>query len=223
MPVRIRAIVPMKALAASKSRLAAQLSQDGRVRLCLAMLWHVLEVTHNTAGIGELTVIGGDDTIRALCQRLQLPWELEPAPGVNSCLQHAFQSGLQAGWDASIYLPGDLPELSPSDLVCLLQRSRGARELVVAPDRFEQGTNALLVPSAIPFTPMLGAESFRKHLAQASDLDTPVQVCHSKGLLLDIDTVSDLEVLLTRRPGLWQEVNETVDALGLPTGLGNQL
>jgi 2-phospho-L-lactate guanylyltransferase len=223
MPARIRAVVPMKPLAASKSRLAPQLSQDCRARLSLAMLWHVLEVARNAAGIAELSVIGGDDTIRALCRRLQLSWKLEPATGLNPCLQHVFRAGRQAGWDAIIYLPADLPELSPSDLVCLLRPSRGARELVVAPDRFEQGTNALLVPSAVAFTPMLGAESFRKHLAQASYLEAAIHVCHCKGLLLDIDTVSDLEVLLARRPEWWQEVNEIVGALGLPTAPRNQL
>jgi 2-phospho-L-lactate/phosphoenolpyruvate guanylyltransferase len=221
MPVRIRAIVPTKPLGASKSRLARRLSQDRRARLTLAMLWRVLQAARSTPGIGEVAVIGGDDTIRALCRRLQLPCEPEPAVGLNGCVEHAFRAGRQAGWDASVYLPADLPELSPQDLDCLLRLSGGARDLVVAPDRSEQGTNALLVPSAVSFTPMLGADSFREHLAQARALGKPVHICRSEGLLLDIDTASDLDLLLARRAGWWREADEIVDAMGSLAGLGN--
>ncbi|MGQ0571696.1 MAG: 2-phospho-L-lactate guanylyltransferase [Armatimonadota bacterium] len=222
MPPRVRIVIPVKPLAASKSRLASRFSQECRARLALAMLCHVLKVAQSTAGIAEATVIGGDDIIRAVCRRLQLPWEPEPARGLNRCLQHAFRSGRQTGWDATVYLPADLPELSPRDLDCLLQLSRSARALVAAPDRFEQGTNALLVPTAISFEPMLGTESFHKHLAQARGLDMPVRVCRSEGLLLDIDTPSDLDVLLSRRPGWWLEVDEIIGSLGLAIQFENQ-
>jgi 2-phospho-L-lactate/phosphoenolpyruvate guanylyltransferase len=223
MPVRIRAIVPTKPLDASKSRLAGQLSQDRRARLALAMLWHVLQAARSTSGISEVAVIGGDNAIRELCRRLQLPWEPEPALGLNACVEHAFRAARQAGWDASIYLPADLPELAPGDLACLLRLSGSGRDLVAAPDRSEQGTNALLVPSDLSFTPMLGADSFQKHLAQARALNKPVQICRSEGLLLDIDTVSDLNLLLARRPEWWREAEEILDAMGLLTGLGNHL
>lgn len=212
---RVRVVVPAKPLAASKSRLAPRLPPDRRRALVLAMLHHVLRVTHGS-GVADVVVVGGDDAISALCRRLGLPWGPEPAAGLNACVQHAFQSACDAGWDGVMYLPADLPELTVSDLVSLLELSESVRRPVVAPDRFEQGTNALLIPTGIMFKVMLGAGSFRRHLAQCSELGVPVSVYRSQGLGLDIDTPPDLDVLVARRPGLWAEVDVLAGFMALP-------
>jgi 2-phospho-L-lactate guanylyltransferase len=178
------------------------------------MLDHVLRVAHGSR-VGDVVVVGGDDTIRALCGHLGLPWGPEPAAGLNACVQQAFQAACDAGWDGVLYLPADLPELNVSDLVSLLEMSESVRHPVIAPDRFGQGTNALLVPTGITFTAMLGTGSFRRHLSQYRDLGIPVGVCRSQGLELDIDTPPDLDVLLARRPGLWAEVDTVARSLAL--------
>jgi 2-phospho-L-lactate guanylyltransferase len=219
MTARVRVVVPIKPLAASKSRLAPRLPEDRRSRLVIAMLGHVLQAVRRAAAIAQVSVLGGDDTVRTTCHRLQVPWEPDPASSLNRCLQIAFRSGQRDGWSATVFVPADLPELRPDDIARLVALSRGARQLVIAPDRFETGTNALLVPSAIAFRPMLGTHSFRKHLAQARSLRLPIAVCHSEGLLLDVDTPSDLDVLLQRRPGWWQEVDQAIHRLALPAEL----
>jgi 2-phospho-L-lactate guanylyltransferase (CobY/MobA/RfbA family) len=94
--------------------------------------------------------------------------------------------------------------------------SESVRHPVIAPDRFGQGTNALLIPTGITFKAMLGTGSFRRHLSQYRDLGVPVSVCRSQGLELDIDTPPDLDLLLARRPGLWAEVDTLASSLVRP-------
>jgi 2-phospho-L-lactate guanylyltransferase len=214
--------VPIKPLAASKTRLVPRLSEDRRSRLVIAMLCHVLQAVRRAVCVAQVRVLGGDDTVSTICHRLQVPWEPDPAPGLNQSLLHAFRSGQREGWSATVFVPADLPELGPDDMARLVELSRGARRLVIAPDRFETGTNALLVPSTSAFRPMLGAHSFRAHLAQAKAFSLPMEVCHSEGLLLDVDTPSDLDVLLQRRPGWWEEIDQTIRRLALPGELAGR-
>lgn len=214
---RIRIVVPIKPLAAGKSRLSPILDDDRRILLSLAMLIHVLRMARETPGISQVAVMGGDPTVARVAQRLQVLWEPEPARGLNRCLKRAFQAGARLGWDATLFVPADLPELASDDLTCLLEMARGTERLVVVPDRFDEGTNALLVPSLTSFFPMLGPHSFARHLAQARRLGVPTQVCRREGPCLDIDTPADLALLLARRPRWWQEAEEEIRRLDLQT------
>ncbi|MBM3188316.1 MAG: 2-phospho-L-lactate guanylyltransferase [Planctomycetes bacterium] len=209
----IRIVVPIKPLAAGKSRLSPVLDRDRRVLLSLAMFIHVLRVARETAATSQVAVLGGDPTVARVAQRLNVLWEPEPARGLNRCLKRAFQAGVRLGWDATLFVPADLPELASDDLACVLEMAHSAERLVVAPDRFDEGTNALLVPSLTPFPPRLGPHSFTRHLTQARRLGIPTQVCRREGLRLDIDTPADLALLLARRPAWWQEAEEVCDVV----------
>jgi 2-phospho-L-lactate guanylyltransferase len=214
---RFRIVVPIKPLAAGKSRLSQALDDDRRVLLSLAMLIHVLRTARETPGVSQVAVLGGDPSVARVAHRLDVLWEPEPAYGLNRCLKAAFQAGARLGWDATLFVPADLPALASDDLTCLREMARGAERLVVAPDRFDEGTNTLLVPSLMSFTPMLGPHSFARHLAQARRLRIPTQVCRREGLRLDIDTPADLALLLARRPRWWQEAEEEIRRLDLQT------
>ncbi len=65
-------------------------------------------------------------------------------------------------------LAADLPLIGPEDLEALARLGECSSRLVVAsPDRFEDGTNALLMrpPGVIPYA--LGPGSFKRHVARA--------------------------------------------------------
>jgi 2-phospho-L-lactate guanylyltransferase len=208
----VRIFVMMKPPAEGKSRLAPSLSSERRALLSLAMLARV--VTAARAATAGVSVVGGDETVRRLADALGARFAPEPAAGLNESLAGVLTSARAAGRQASLYLPADLPLVEATDVEGLLAASDGGRRLVITPDRQEQGTNALLVPSAFDFAPAFGAASFRRHVEQAQALGIAWQAYRSDRLALDVDTPADLEALLERRPAWWDEALAQLDGLG---------
>ena len=64
----IVAVVPMKPLSQSKTRLAGVLSQQERAALSLAMFRKVISAARHA--LGAVWVIGGDEAVRITAERL---------------------------------------------------------------------------------------------------------------------------------------------------------
>ncbi len=207
----------MKPLAESKSRLASRLPPERRALLSLGMLARVLQAALPKEGAGSeaLTVVGGDEAVRGLSEALGAGFLPELASGLNESLREVLRQAAAEGWDASLYLPADLPLIGREDVEGLLAAGESG-QIVLAPDRREKGTNALLLPCALAFEPAFGEGSFPRHLRQAEDLGGEPRVCRSAGLRLDVDTPADLAVLLERRPHWWEETEALVSSLALP-------
>ena len=84
--------------------------------------------------------------------------------------------------------------LSYRDVEELLANGQYPRQVVVAPDRREEGTNALLVkpPGLIEFA--FGVGSFARHLRLAAQAGAHVREYRSPTLALDVDLPEDLEL-----------------------------
>lgn len=212
MKAEVSVAVMMKPLAESKSRLAPVLSPEGRALLSLSMLGRVLQAARRAAA--SVAVIGGDEPVRRLAAALGAGWRPELAAGLNEALAPVFASAAAEGRHATLYLPADLPLIEAADVHGLLLAAEGGR-VVIAPDRHEAGTNALLVPAALALRPALGEGSFRRHVEQAQALGVPWQAYRSRGLALDVDTPADLDFLLTLWPDWWREAEAMVYARGL--------
>ena len=64
--------------------------------------------------------------------------------------------------------------------------------LVIAPDRSRDGSNVVCIPAAAGFCFAYGADSFRRHVAEAERLGIPVTVIDVPTLAVDIDSPVDL-------------------------------
>ena len=200
----IVAIVPMKPLANSKTRLAHRFSPGQRAGLVMGMLCRVISAIHG-ASISELWVVGGDQQIRDITQKFGGLWLEELGCNLNDTLGKAFNRAFQQDVPA-LYVAGDLPFLKPSDVNSLLQASRRRQNITLAPARQEGGTNAMLLPIGVAFRPQLGPGSFNKHVSQAAALKIPVAICTSPGLGLDLDTPKDLETYEHMEPGILERL-----------------
>gem|GEM_PF-537568 len=114
--------------------------------------------------------------------------------GLNAALVAARQHLGDA--TAMLVLLADLPLLTAADIAALCERlPPGGPAAVIAPDRHERGTNALLLrpPQVLPFC--FGADSLARHINAARQAQLPLTFYRSPGTAFDLDTVADLHEL----------------------------
>ena len=201
---KITAVVPMKKLADSKTRLAEALDPQQRAALTLGMLRQVMGAVQES-GIDALWVVGGDEQIKHAAAEAGGVWMDELGADLNDTLGKAFQMASDQGYSA-LYVAGDLPFLKPVDLHSVLTATRRQTNITLAPARRDGGTNGILVPQGISFMPDLGPRSFARHLAIAAEMGISVAFCYSPGLGLDLDVPEDLETYGHMEPGLLERL-----------------
>ena len=194
------AIVPVKPLADSKTRLASLMTMEQRSKLVVGMLTRVLTAIRE-AGIDLIWVVGGDERVKSIIDRFDVVWMEELGTDLNDTLTKAMERVWEEGCSA-LYVASDLPFLKPGDLHSLLQASRRNTNITLAPARRDGGTNAILVPPGLPFRPELGLRSFSRHMSKAADLGISVALCYSPGLGFDLDISDDLETFQHMEPDL---------------------
>ena len=194
----IVAVVPMKPLGKSKTRLSDVLSQQERADLSLAMFSRVVAAANEA--LGSVWVVGGDEAVKLTAGRLRAVWLEDPGNDLNDSLSYALDRACADGKSA-IYLPADLPFVTSADISKIAQASNDGETLTLSPAQQDGGTNAMLIPKCLSFPPLLGKDSFKRHEQQASSLGIPYTVCLSEGLKLDLDTPDDLALCEKRQPG----------------------
>ena len=212
----IVAVVPMKPLNRSKTRLASVLSEQQRADLSLSMFSRV--ITEANAALGVVWVVGGDDSVRDTAERLGALWREDPGSDLNDSLSIAFDEACKKGL-SPIYLPADLPFVAAADIEKVVQASGNGKTLTLSPAQQDGGTNAMLIPQCLSFPPLLGKDSFSLHKRQAKSRGIPYAVCLSEGLGLDLDTPDDLALCDEIQPGFLATM---MPAAGVPTSRGDK-
>ncbi len=175
-------LVPVKAFADAKARLAAVLDDAERERLARWTSARVL------AAAGELPTYVACDDERvaewATDHGASILWH--PGVGLNAAVNDSVAELREAGVTDVIVAHGDLPRAH--SLAALVHPGT----LTLVPDRHGDGTNVAAVPTEMPFLFSYGPGSFQRHLAAAIASRLSVRVRRDPLLALDIDTPSDL-------------------------------
>jgi len=186
------AILPVKPLAAGKSRLAEILTDAERAAFNRRLARHVLTVAIAALGADRTVVVSRDPAVLALARaRRAMAIDEQGESGLNAALVHGTAEAQRRGADAVLVLPVDLPLLTPADIEAMIAAAGAQPAVVVAPDRHETGTNALLFapPALLPFA--FGPNSFDNHLAAARRAGIEPVVVRRETLAFDIDTAAD--------------------------------
>ncbi|SDC66104.1 2-phospho-L-lactate guanylyltransferase [Sphingomonas sp. YR710] len=173
------AIVPIKRGMNRKSRLAEHLSQDERQRLSDHLAVRVLDRLVRSPSVGRVLVLSEtahDDPAYG--------WLADKGRGLNAELADA-RAVIAA---PVIIIHGDLPLIESDDIAALIAAA-GTDGVAIAPDRHDDGTNALALASAAPFAFAFGEGSCARHRAAAGSTGAIVR---RPGLAHDIDTPDDL-------------------------------
>ena len=100
------AVVPMKPLAESKTRLHPHLSRCRRASLSLSMLNWVLGVLNSVDG-AQIVVVGGDCRVGEAAQRACACWVDDTRLDLNEAVEYGFARARQASLPA-FFIPADL-------------------------------------------------------------------------------------------------------------------
>jgi 2-phospho-L-lactate guanylyltransferase len=178
-------LVPVKAFAEAKLRLAPALSPERRAVLARTMAEHVLTSARGLPSAVVCDDRGVADWARAL--GVLVLWE--PGRGLNGAVAAGVELLARAGARRVVVAAGDLP------LADDLGSIAGDTGVTIVPDHRGEGTNVLSLPTDRPFGFSYGPGSFSRHLAEARRLELPVRVVTGTPFAWDVDLPADLEVL----------------------------
>jgi 2-phospho-L-lactate guanylyltransferase len=190
------AILPVKPLAAGKSRLAEVMSDADRIAFNRHLAERTLRVAITAMGADRTVVVSRDSEVLGLARKYgALTVRERGDAGLNAALDQATAEARRRGADAVLVLPVDLPLLAAADIEALIPPATARPAVVVAPDRHDAGTNALLLapPDVLPFA--FGPGSFEAHCAAARRAGIEPVVVRRKGLAFDVDTAEDHDLL----------------------------
>jgi len=193
------AVVPVKDLAGTKSRLSPVLDPVARAGLTVYMMRNVISAVRGV-GVERVLVVSPDETVLGLAEEAGAEPLRQSGRGLNEALAEAQDHALSEGASALLVLPADLPVLKAADVGAVLEAAGEGPAAVVAPDASRAGTNALFLrpPDAVPF--LFGTGSFEAHRAAASERGVPVRVLERPNLAFDLDTAEDLRRMGGRTP-----------------------
>lgn len=190
------AIVPVKPLRRGKSRLSSVLSEDERTELNRSMLVNTIKTLKAVPEIDMILVVSRDPAALALAREYEARTVLEDgSPELNTALRRAAKVAQAYQAMEILVLPADLPLVKPEDIQSFLQHSGKPPEVIIAPDRRKDGTNALYINPADLIEFKYGENSFHIHLESAQKANARVEVVNMSSIALDLDLPEDLEFL----------------------------
>ena len=196
----ISVIVPLKALAQAKARLAPELTIDERRALMAAMAADVLAMLSRVPTVRQVFAVTADRTLARLAHEAGAT-VIADEGDLNAAVAAGLRAARSTGTPFAAVLPADVPLVTSEELGRLFESFledatlRGLGLVGLVPCKANDGTNLLVLSADAPLKPAYGPGSFRAHLGQAKGADRPVLVMTSDALALDIDTPADLVAL----------------------------
>ncbi|NWG06311.1 MAG: 2-phospho-L-lactate guanylyltransferase [Chloroflexi bacterium] len=190
------AIVPVKPLRRGKSRLAGTLTEDERTELNQSLLRHTIDTLTGLKEIEQVLVISRDPHALTIARNHGARTVLEDGqPQLNTALKRATVIAQVYATRGVLVLPADLPLISPEDIRELIDRAVNPPVVVIAPDRHQKGTNALLISPSGLIEYDFGENSFQRHCERVRAAGARLEVVNLPSLGLDLDLPEDLEII----------------------------
>ncbi len=175
-------LIPVKAFAAGKARLAPTLDVQGRAELSRRMATQVLRAA---APLPVAVVCDDDEVARWALDNgaMALP---EPGRGLNGAVEAGVARLADLGAGEVLVAHADLP------MAHGLAQLAGFGGVTLVPDRRDDGTNVVCVPTDVAFRFAYGPGSFARHRAEAERLGVGYRVVRQPDLAWDVDVPDDI-------------------------------
>lgn len=190
------AIVPVKPLRRGKSRLSGVLTEDERTALNQSMLINTIKTLREVPEIDVILVVSRDPSALAIARTYEARTVLEDgSPELNTALRRATKVAQTYQAREIIVLPADLPLITPEKIRDFISYSGNPPEVIIAPDRRKDGTNALYISPADLIDFCYGKGSFNIHFEQAKKAKANIKIVEDDAFALDLDLPEDLDLL----------------------------
>jgi 2-phospho-L-lactate/phosphoenolpyruvate guanylyltransferase len=212
-PATLWTIVPVRGLAAGKSRLAPVLNQAERATLNRELLERTLAVVNEWSGAPQRTiVVSSCPHALALARKTgaMAVREGTRAVGQNRAASLGVTRAAAQGALHFLVVSCDLPYLGTGALRALVSASGGGKQVVLAPDKAGTGTNAVLVGAGADFQFAFGPASLMAHQGIARRVGLAVSLVQREDLQFDLDTPVDLARWRTKARGAGPASREAV-------------
>ena len=203
-------IIPVKSFQKSKTRL--QLSEEKTIELCRLLLREVIKTISESGLIDKTIVVSNEDKISDIIEEYdckRIPDVNEES--VNDAVGLAESYLLENKFTHSIVLPLDVPFFYSEDIEKLLNFSE-AKSVVIVPSRHFDGTNALLRTPIDSMKPRYDEGSYSFQIESAKNFDVKICVGLIYRLMLDIDSIEDLEFVIKQniKPEFCSKIREII-------------
>jgi 2-phospho-L-lactate guanylyltransferase len=181
------AVIPIRAFALGKARLAASVGADERATLGRRWAEQVVQA----AVPMPVLVVSSDDEVREWAIGLEL--DVLDDPGTLDGAASVGRDHLRAaGCGRVLVAHADLPRARD---LARLARDGSQPIVAIVPCHRDDGTPVLSVPTAVDFRFAYGPGSFRRHAAEARRLGLGVRLVRDRDLGFDVDVPDDLHAL----------------------------
>jgi len=185
-------LVPMRGLAAGKSRLAPLLAPAARIALNTMLLQTALDAVVALDGSAAQCIVAsaGQDALALARQRGAVALEEAPGTGLNAALTAAREQAVARGAQTLLVLAADLPGVTGAALARLRASTAAGCAAIIA-DRSGTGTNGLWLPAHAALAFSFGPHSLERHHGALRALGIETRIWRDAELAFDIDTVDD--------------------------------
>lgn len=196
------ALIPVKPVEASKSRLRGALPDLLRFAVCRELVMQTIFAAKNADAISEvhLAVRGDMSYLDDAMNGIDVIWHDDEDLTLAENLTDATSSILGSGADKVLILPTDLPYINPQAISCLVRKSDS--DLCVALSPSDAGTSAMMISSSLCL-PLHYEKALSGliHIQSARAQGLSVEQISDFDLRCDLDCARDLGTLDPRRCG----------------------
>lgn len=175
-------LVPVKSFTEAKVRLAPALDDKSRAALARGMATIVVAA----AAPLPVAVVCDDEEVAAWARSVGAEVYWRPERGLNGAVSDGVGRFGTDGFERVIVAHADLP--LAEDLAWVADHDG----VTLVPDRRDDGTNVICVPTGVGFGFSYGPGSFGRHLSETERLGLSRRIVREARLGWDIDTPGDL-------------------------------
>ncbi len=184
-------VIPIKAFHQAKERLSDLLTPSERLVLAKMCAERVLRAV---AGY-KVFVVCDDEAVAqwATARNAQIVWQAEA--GLNNAVRAGIAAARLNKFELAMIVHSDLPlATSFSQLFSDCDLDSLKTSITLVPDRHEDGTNVMILPTTSDFEFAYGRNSFITHQHLAKKCNLALRIIYDQHLSVDIDTAEDLAV-----------------------------
>lgn len=190
------AVVPLRDGRSGKTRLAGVLGPEARTRLVGVLARHVAATLLDVEPVDRVLVLTQDPDFAGGVvppgPRLRVVRQAPDRPGLNGAARQGLELARTYGAGRVLLIHADLPLLDGEDVRALLAP---AGRIVLATDRTHEGTNALVLDTALDYAFRFGPGSRALHREEAERLGQAVVEVDRSGTAIDLDSPADWAAL----------------------------